>query len=247
MNRTTTYRWAAATAATAAALAVLTALAAPFATTAPASPTTRPVASSTTQPSPPSQPTVDRSVAAAARAAVASTPSVVASIKPTRMSSAFDSVTVRSIFLKGEQRIGRSGRDDGPRSFLTAPPYDPRANLVFRGFTQNGDRTDAMIEDTGANKIFSVRVGELLAGGRVLAIGFDTLDYQYGGKLTRVALGQTLEGTAASVASTDPPTTAPSPGGPVDAAPPLGTTAGMSAEDILARMKKRRQMEMGGK
>ena len=56
MNRTTTYRWAAATAAVAAGLAVLTALAAPFSTTRPtdapalASATTRPAGWASTQP-----------------------------------------------------------------------------------------------------------------------------------------------------------------------------------------------------
>ena len=88
----------------------------------------------------------------------------------------------RSIFMKGEQRIGRSRDTDRPPTFFTQAALRPQATLVFRGFTQVGDGSDAMIEDILANKIFTVRPGELLAGGRITAITFDDLDYTYAGR-----------------------------------------------------------------
>ena len=228
--RTTPQRWMALTAVTVAALTVITAWAAP--SSAPSSPSAaRPLVAA----SPASRPAV----------AAAAAPTMMVSTTPLPMSAAFAVVQTRSIFVKGEQSL-RTDRGGGYGTPSLPQPYHPQASLVFNGVTVVGDRADAMIEDTNAHKVFTVRVGELLAGGRVLAITFDNLDYMYGGKMTRVAIGQTLEGRAAA----DLPAVAPTAGGgppPADSAGTLGNTVGMSPEDILARMKRRRQQEMGGK
>ena len=228
--RSTPHRWAAATTAAAAVaaagLAVVTARAAP--TSAPSSSTTRPSLTD----------------APRSRPAGVAAPPVMVSTTPTPMSAAFSAVRYRSIFVKGEQSLRPEGGGFTRPAYVPTPSR-PQASLVFNGVIVVGDRADALIEDTNARKVFTVRVGELLAGGRVLAITFDGLDYMFGGKLTHVVIGQTLEGTTASQL----PDVAPTAGGgppPPDAAGTLGNTVGMSPEDILARMKKRRQMEMGG-
>ena len=170
-------------------------------------------------------------------------PEVAVSTATQPMATAFSAVRYRSIFVRGDQSIGSTGTRI--RDYPTSLPPPPQASLVFNGVTFVGDRADAMIEDTNAHKVFTVRVGELLAGGRVQAITFDNLDYLNGGKLVRVALGQTLEGMSPSSL----PDAAPVAGGgpaPADAAGTLGNTVNMSPEDILAKMKKRRQQEMGG-
>jgi hypothetical protein len=234
--RSTPSRWAAPT--IAAAVVVAAAAAAWLGVvTARAAPTSAPSPSSTTQPSLTAGPR--------SRLTAAAAPPVIVSTTPLPMSAAFSAVRYRSIFVKGEQSL----RPDGggyTRPAYVPTPSRPQASLVFNGVIVVGDRADAMIEDTNAHRVFTVRVGELLAGGRVLAITFDNLDYQDGGKLTRVAIGQTLEGTAATSLPDAAPTATGGPP-PPDAAGTLGNTVGMSPEDILARMKRRRQMEMGGK
>jgi hypothetical protein len=165
------------------------------------------------------------------------------------MSAAFDPVLYRSIFLKGRQTIGYPPGSRPDRGIIDPPPpRRPQAGMVLKGITIVGDEYDAMIEDTyqDPHRITVVHAGEVLAGGRVMSIGFDTLDYQDLGKLTHVEIGQTLDGNPAPPGDDAPPVVGNAPP-PPDTAGPLGTTTGMSAEDILARMKKRRQMEMGGK
>ncbi len=186
--------------------------------------------------------------AAATRPAAAppADPPPTVNTRPQPMSAAFSAVRYRSIFVKGEQALagddpGRRPRDVGP----VVPP-DPRAVMVFNGVTLAGDRPDAMIEDTSARRVFSVRVGDLVAGGRVLAITFDDIEYQAGGKVLHVAVGQTLEGQPAPAGDTAPPTAGGGPA-PADPAGTLGNTVGLSTDDILARMKRRRQQEQGGK
>ena len=240
MSQSHPYRWAA-VAAVAAGLAVISAWAAPS-----TAPSTAPVP--TTAQAAPWASSVGWSRRDRGRSAplTATTSPAIASTTPTPMSPAFSAVQYRSIFLKGSQEIGHVRDPYASRGGDTRPPPSPQSVLVFNGVTLVGDRADAMIEDTSAHKVFSVRAGEMLAGGRVAAITFDNLDYQHNGKVTRVGLGQTLEGTDAAPGSTVAPATGANPAA-ADSAPTLGNTTGMSPEDILARMKKRRQQEMGGK
>ena len=180
---------------------------------------------------------------------------------PKPMSSKFDVVRSRSIFVRGYQGIGRNPDRPTDRPFSQPTPSRPEESLVLRGVTIEGDEADALVEDTSANKVLTVGVGGAIATGKVTAISFDSLDYQARGHTTHVGLGQTLDGTAAA------PTTAPAAavtfttGNPGGAAPPangtaapvappppsIGKTAGLSADDLLARMKKRREEEMNKK
>ncbi len=191
-------------------------------------------------------PIVQRSTPAAPATRPAAPPPVAVSTRPLPLGSAFTAVRYRSIFVKGDQEINTEHHhaDEGTRPPTT--PTDPRAGMVFNGVTLVGDRADAMIEDTNAHKVFSVDAGEVLAGGRVLAVTFDTIDYQAGGRVIQVRVGQNLLGVDAAPGDVAPPSAG---GGPVpaDAAGTLGNTVGLSTEDIVAKMKRRRQLEQGGK
>ena len=166
-------------------------------------------------------------------------------IKPLPMAAAFSAARTRSIFVKGEQSlVSESGPSVRP-PVSASPPVRPQQTMVFNGVTVVGDRPEAMIEDTAAHKVFNVRVGEALAGGRVLDITFDNLDYQGTGKVVHVGIGDNLDGTPAAPGDDAAPTAGAT--APADAAGTLGNTVGLSTDDILAKMKRRRQQEQGGK
>jgi hypothetical protein len=105
-----------------------------------------------------------------------------------------------------------------------------------------------------------VHAGDLISGGRVTGITFGDLAYEANGQTKHVEIGQNLEGQAPSSSSYTPPmaagpTSMPAGGAPMVGAPaggpvtspPGSSTAGMSQDDILAKLKARRAAEAAGK
>jgi len=163
---------------------------------------------------------------------------------------AYAVLKTRSIFVKGDQRIA-SDPVPGPRGVDNGLRGKSGSTLVFNGVIFFGDEANAMIEDMGSNTVSLVHAGDLIAAGTVSAISFDDLTYEANAQQRHVSLGQNMDGVIPSPVA---PTTMPAGATPtVDAAgaPAPGATtppapgAGGSAEDILARMKAKRNQELG--
>jgi hypothetical protein len=76
------------------------------------------------------------------------------------------------------------------------PPRRPEAGMTLRGVALNAGRPVAFVEDAASGKTLRLKTGEAVAGGRITSIGFDTVDFDAGGKVTRVGVGENLEGVA---------------------------------------------------
>jgi hypothetical protein len=156
---------------------------------------------------------------------------------------AYAVLKTRSIFVKGNQSIAEEVR---PSTYTRGGLSDKQANLlVFNGVILVNDEPDALVEDLTTHEVVKVRPGDAIAGGRVSAITFDDLAYELGGTIKHVAIGENLEGAIASVnpfapgGSTTLPTTGPVTGGSTGT-PSIGSTNNLSQDDIIARLKARR-------
>jgi hypothetical protein len=257
-------RWATAAASTAVVAAAVAGTA--IGVRAWAAPTTAPSADPTVAPTVVPAPSAgrsdrlgrrDRSSAAATPAAPPATLPAMPT-KPLPMSAAYAVVNYRSIFIKGNQAITREPPPPPPGSgtHIQKPPTRPEELIVFNGVLMVDGQPEALVEDTSARKSMAVKVGDPLATGRVTGVTFDSLDYQAKGSVViHVSLGQNLDGHAAAPGDTAAPTlgapSATATGGPSGAGPttaPAGaeSTAGLSTDDILARMRKKRQLELQG-
>ncbi len=161
----------------------------------------------------------------------------------------------RSIFIKGNQTVTTNDGPSSGRSARTGPLVDrPESSLVFNGVTIVDEEADALIEDLYTHKVNMVRPGDAIAGGKVSEITFSDLIYEAHGVSKHVAIGQNLDAVDATFTDTAAvPTTNPVATGVSTPVSPAGTSAprsmqgNASAEDILARMKAKRQQELGGK
>jgi hypothetical protein len=157
--------------------------------------------------------------------------------------SSFDRYRVLSehnIFKKDRvQRAGPTTRDtsrEGPRR--------PETAFVLRGCVIEGEeRFTASVENVQSGVTTKVTVGENIATGKVVEIGFDYLEYETGGQKTRIEVGQNFTGAVASVSSTYTGTSS----GAVPTTGPAATTgpvdeANLSVEE---RLRRRRARELG--
>lgn len=164
----------------------------------------------------------------------------------------------RSIFLKGhvtqfalDELRPPSVGDVGPRvrggDDRLPPPAPvlsaPEESLVFDGVTQADQHIVAFVEDRNAFKVSMVKVGDLIARGRITAIDLDTMDYYANGNVVHVLIGENLLGTPVSMAdaSTGTPTTGPTTAPSGDSGAPAA-----GGNDILERLRRRRAQELGG-
>jgi len=192
-------------------------------------PTSEPTTAATTKPaSAPSKPPV--ATKPAPRPVEAVTPAK----KKTPTFDDYKIVFTRNIFLK-DRRPPRQNRTSFSRP---APPTQPAPpQMVLTGVTIRHEVRLAFFEDSRGGLIKAV-IGDVLQGGKLLSIALDGVEVSLKGKTKKVAIGESILG-----------------GGPVDissvgtsgstAAPALGTTDSTSSgDDILERMKKRRQKEL---
>ncbi len=165
-----------------------------------------------------------------------------------RLPRSFVILEQRSIFIKGRGPLGGGPSTAGGRATAGAPAggfRTPEEALVFNGVTQTADGAVAFVENLTTGKVMIVRAGQAIATGKVRAIRYNALEYTAGRKLIRIEIGQNLAGVVvapSSQPSTQPtgqPTTGPT---TAPAAPVPG-----SVDDVLERMRKRREQELGGK
>ena len=151
---------------------------------------------------------------------------------------------------------------------LPPPPIDTDQYFVLLGIGLEGPQYTAFFEDSRAGKILQVSPGGVVGNGRLRAVNLDSVQYDRGGKFRIVKVGCTLTGVqAASMGFTAPapsptPAAAPAPAAPTPTAAPRTapattqpTTAPSAGEtpapvpdglqDILERMRLRRQQELG--
>lgn len=135
----------------------------------------------------------------------------------------------RSIFFKG-----RFVPSDDPGRFNSGPATPPEKVLVFDGATRTDHLYAAFLEDTESQNVNTIHVGDKIAQGQITRITLDEMDYQAGGRVMHLAIGQNLAGEqiygADALAATEPS---------IDLSGPDA--------DILRKMMLRRQQELGGK
>jgi len=137
----------------------------------------------------------------------------------------------RSVFLNQPgQRVGRTTESGGggPRSY--------EASLTFRGVMREGSQAVAFIDD--GNRTMRLKTGDKIGRGEIREISLNQLLYQVGDRTITVDIGMNLTGTGIMTS-----TTQPSPGSQAQTA---STSTGASGgDDVLERMRKRRQQEGG--
>jgi hypothetical protein len=167
----------------------------------------------------------------------------------------YAAIRTRSIFVKGDQKIA-SENNSARQNIAPSGSLDaPEASLIFNGVIMVGDEANALIENTRLNSSVLVTVGTPISVGRVSAITFEDLSYDSNGKTHHIAIGQDLAGetpSSSGYAATPlaPPATPTGPpgvtGGPTTpAAPAASGGSGSSPEEILARLKAKRNQELG--
>jgi hypothetical protein len=166
----------------------------------------------------------------------AQAPFVTPTPQPGQMSHDFDVVLNRSIFIHGDERTTEGGGGFAPPIGSAAAPEN---SLVFNGVTQS-DSAVAMVENTETHEILKLRVGDSISHGRVLAITLNNLDYQVGGRVTRVSFGETLSG-----GSPEGDNAIASPGAPGTTQPSNTSNSSVTrqlGESIEAYMRRRHAM-----
>ena len=187
----------------------------------------------------------------------------------------FRILTDRNIFDRNRRPpVVRTVRVESPRSIYTPPPprpIDTDQYLVLLGVGLEGPQYTAFFEDSKAGKILQVSPGDVVGKGRLRAVNLDSVQYDRSGKSSIVKVGYTLIGTRAasmgfaapapspiaaasgtsrSGRSTPTPTTTTT--SPATTQPTTSPSAGDTSvpasdglQDILERMRQRRQQELG--
>jgi hypothetical protein len=153
---------------------------------------------------------------------------------PNASKTGYERYTILSehnIFVKN--RVQRS-RGPTTRDTSREPQRRPEQAFVLTGCViENENMYAAFVENAQSGATTRVTVGENIATGKVVEIGFDYLEYETGGQRTRVEIGHNFTGAAVSTSTyvNSFPTTGPTTG-PVD-------LANLSVEE---RMRRRRAL-----
>ena len=129
------------------------------------------------------------------------------------------------------------------------PTYPPEHFLVLKGIVRQGNAYTAFFEDTRARATSTAVVGGQMAQGRIVRIALDHVEYEKDGRITKVEMGKTLEGTVSTGASTPAPPAPPAATGSASSeTKPAAPAAGSEDERaILERLRQRREAELNGK
>jgi hypothetical protein len=123
----------------------------------------------------------------------------------------------------------------------------PESYFVLRGIVQQGSERIAFFENFRTRETVRARIGDAVARGKVQNITLDNVEYELDGKLTKTEVGKNLEGEVSS-----PPltyndlieSTAMSSGVPSASTPSAETAPQGDEDDILKRLRERRQKEL---
>lgn len=177
--------------------------------------------------------------------------------QPKVMSSKYNVLMYRSIFSRERSRgggDGSSGWGGQPATTTSASlastnpssssqSTGPESALSLKGVALQDGEFVAFIEDASASRTLLLKQGDSIARGRVKLITLDGLDYDASGRVLHIDVGQNLEGGVA-VNGSGPAPSAASPGGATPGvSAPAGSAPGGGGDDVLARMRRRRQQE----
>jgi hypothetical protein len=149
-------------------------------------------------------------------------------LPPPPMSAQYSLLNRRSVFIRGTQTVYQGGSSGGSSGGASRPAR-PEEALVFNGVSETDHQIVAFVEDTVALKVNQYQVGDSVAGGKIVDINLDSLEFQSHGKTTTVYVGQNLLGGEATN---------------LESSPTSGGTTGPES-DIVARMRARRHQELG--
>lgn len=177
-------------------------------------------------------------------------------LRASNLGSEYDILNRKNIFSKNRLAPQREGRpDNGRRSRRTYTP-------VLIGVMREDDGFIAFIVDPESRDISGVRQGDVLPSNagtlKEVTLDYIITDPGNGKPPTRVLIGQNILGGApeypdASADSSDndgPTASTPAPAGPGRPGPqtagPAGPApSGASTDDIVERLRKRRQQQLG--
>ncbi len=149
----------------------------------------------------------------------------------------------RNIFSRNRGRSFERESREAKEQVVPAP----ESYLVLKGIIQQGSKRIAFFEDSRTGETMRARIGDAVARGKVQNITLDTVEYELNGKLTKTEVGENLEGEASS-----PPltyndlieSTAMSSEIPTASTPSAGETQQDEDDDVLRRLRERRQKEL---
>jgi hypothetical protein len=149
----------------------------------------------------------------------------------------------RNIFSRNRGRA--SERDSGEAKEVVVPA--PESYFVLKGISQQGSERIAFFEDSRTGKTTRARIGEAVAQGKIKNITLDNVEYELNGKLTKTEVGKNLEGEVSS-----PPltyndlieSTAMSSEAPTASTPSAEKAQPGNEDEILKRLRERRQKEL---
>jgi hypothetical protein len=122
---------------------------------------------------------------------------------PPALPSEFAIFQSRNPFTQGKSKPG------------AAAANAQEASLVLKGTVDVEARMVAFVEDRGAKRVVQLAAGEPVARGKVKTITLDGIEYEAGGNIKRIAVGQNLNGEVVPPTPTSKPGPAqPPPGQP---------------------------------
>lgn len=156
--------------------------------------------------------------------------------RPGRIEDGYNVLLQRSIFA----RTGAAAPTGRPATTAstapTAPVLSPEQTVLFVGVLAQDEEYVAFAENQTTRQLMTLRAGDDVARGKVVAITLDTIAYGAAGSIKEIQLGQNLAGEVVSSSYTSTGSTT----APAGAAP---STAGMTPEQaaVLERLRQRRQ------
>jgi len=131
----------------------------------------------------------------------------------------------RNLFLRNRARPPSSR--PAP---IAAPPADTGdGRIVLTGIIQQGEDYVAFFEDTRTGKTTTLQVGAPVGRGQLTTITMDAVHYTCAGNTTKIAIGSTLAGAAASLPKPAAPTSTAATAPPAAPAAPTPATATAAA------------------
>ncbi len=177
-------------------------------------------------------------------------PSVPA-VAPVRAAPTADRYNVilrKNIFAKDRQNLNADGSTPPVVKTTVKEPPKPEALTVLVGVVERDGKLSAMLENRGTGKTQVLHSGDSVAGGKIGTITLDSIEYSAAnaGSAVTVSIGRTLEGGAPPMATDaktgeSTATTSSASGG---TAAPAVPAAPSGSNDILERMRKKRQEEL---
>lgn len=84
--------------------------------------------------------------------------------------------------------------DRGRQQRISAPAPNPESYYVLKGVVQEDGEFIAFLEDNQRGQVLRVRKGDKVARGVITDLSLDSVEYQFGERTVKVAMGFDLEG-----------------------------------------------------